>query len=333
MKRVSALVVPSIMLGILLVGSVMIMLATGAEPKSRTVHGVAVLKTIDMNMEFWEVVKTGMRDAAKESDVALDIYGPWAESDVEGQIKIMEGVVKSKPDFIILSATDFNALVPSVEDAERAGIPVVTIDSNVNSAYPLTFVATNNVEAGVKAGSEMLKRLKPGSSVAIINHIKGATTAMEREEGAVSAIAADGRFPLLGVFYTNNFEENAYRHAKALVAEHPELNGIVALNEVSAVGAARALLELGAQEKVNLVGFDSSILEISLMERGVIDATVIQQPFKMGYLAVRAARNAVDGKRLEKFIDTGSIFLTPETIYLPENQKIVFPFTDTPALK
>lgn len=332
MKRLSALIVPLIMLAILAAGSVMIVLATGSDSKPRTIHVAAVLKTIDKNMEFWEVVKAGMREAAKESYVSLEIYGPWAESDIEGQIKIMGNVIAERPDAIILSATDFNALLPSVREAEGLRIPVVTLDSNVNSSYPRTFVATNNVEAGMKAGREMMKLLSPGSTVAIINHIKGATTAMEREKGTLETLEADGRYPLLGVFYTNNFEENAYRHTLRLAKEHPELKGIIALNEVSALGAARGLVDLKAGDRISLVGFDSSILEISLMERGYIDATVIQQPFKMGYLAVRAARDVMDGRNVDKFIDTGSILLTPETIYLPENQKIVFPFMDISTL-
>ena len=104
--------------------------------------------------------------------------------------------------------------------------------------------------------------------------------------------------------------------------------GILALNEVSTVGAGRALRDLSLGGKVRLVGFDSSLFEIKLIEEGILDATVIQQPFNMGYRSVRAARDAVDGRKPETFIDTGSILITAENLYTPENQKILFPFVD-----
>lgn len=331
MKRISSLVVPAIILGILLCGSLIIMLIVGTAPKEKEIRIAAVLKTVDSDMEFWEVVRAGMNAAAKEVGAKLELYGPWAESDVAGQIKILDQVIDTDPTALILSATDYNALIPPVERARGKRIPVITIDSDVNSTVPLSFVATNNIEAGENAGREMIRLLAPGSKVALVNHIKGATTAMEREEGALRALARDGRFIVLGVRYTDNFQERAYEITRELMAEHPDLGGILALNEVSTVGVARALRDGGAAGKVKLVGFDNSLVEIKLMEEGVIQATVIQQPFNMGYLAVRAAKDVVDGRRVNRFIDTGSILITPRNMYLPENQKMLFPFVDGKA--
>ena len=332
MNRIASLVVPAILLGILAAGSLIIVLIVGAAPPPKPVRITAVLKTMDSDMEFWEVVKAGMSTAAKESNASLEILGPPMESDVAGQIAIMDHVLSGPPpSVLILSATDFNELAPSMERARAAGIPVITIDSDVNSAIPLSFVATNNIEAGGKAGREMIRLLPTGRPVALVNHIKGATTAMEREEGALRALEADGRFPIVGVFYTNNFEARAYAIARELLATHPDLGGILALNEVSTLGVARALKDEGRSGAVKLVGFDSSISEIKLIEEGVIQATVSQQPFNMGYLSVRAAKDAVDGKKVADFIDTGSILITPENMYLPENQKILFPFVDSAA--
>lgn len=330
MRRSVSLVVPAILFGILLCGSLIIMLIAGAEPPAARIRVVAVLKTIDVNMEFWEVVKTGMYAAAKEFDVDIEVRGPWAESDVLGQLKIMDDVIEGKPEAIILAATDFAALVASAEKARAAGIRVVTLDSGIDSAIPDTFVATNNVEAGEKAGVEMARILKPGTPVAVVNHIKGSTTAMEREKGALRAVGEAGSFEVLGVWYTNNFVENAYAITADLLKRHPNLGGILAMNEVSTVGVARALRDRGRSD-VRLVGFDNSLLEIKLMEEGVIDATVIQQPFNMGYLAVRAVRAVVSGREVEPFIDTGSLLVTPENMYLPEIQKILFPFAESRA--
>jgi ribose transport system substrate-binding protein len=326
-KRIASLVVPAILLAILLAGSLIIMLIAGSPGEKKETRVVAVMKTINSNMEFWEVAKTGMREAAKEFGVALEIVGPWAESDVDGQIAVMERVIRDAPAVIILSATDYRALVPSVVKAHAAKIPIVTMDSGVESDIPESFVATNNADAGEKAAREMMRRLAPGRSVAVVSHIRGATTAMEREAGVAAALAADGRFPSLGTFYSNNYEENAYAIALKLITEHPDLGGILAMNEVSTIGVAKAIRDRALGGKVRIVGFDNSLVEVKFIEEGVIDATVIQKPFNMGYLSVRTAREVVDGKKPAPFIDTESVLVTSETLYLPENQKLLFPFT------
>ena len=100
------------------------------------------------------------------------------------------------------------------------------------------------------------------------------------------------------------------------------------MNEVSTVGAAQALLDAGQAGKVRLLGFDSSLAEIKFIEQGVLAATVVQKPFNMGYLAIRAALDAVEKKPRIRFIDTGSVLITAANLYLPENQKLLFPFTE-----
>ena len=328
MKRIAPFIVPAILLGILLIGSYIILFFAGAPARAEPSRITAVLKTIDSNMEFWEVVKSGMRTAATEFSVPLEIFGPWTESDIDGQIRIMETVIKDKPTVIILSATDYTALIPSVQTANEAGILGVTLDSGIDSDLPRTFVATNSVEAAEKLGRHLPSLLEPGRSVAIINHVPGATTAIEREEGVRKALELDGRYPILGTWFTNNFQENAYSITLELLETYPELGAILAMNEVSTVGAAQALLDAGQAGKVRLLGFDSSLAEIKFIEQGVLAATVVQKPFNMGYLAIRAALDAVEKKPRIRFIDTGSVLITAANLYLPENQKLLFPFTE-----
>ncbi|MCA1951246.1 MAG: substrate-binding domain-containing protein, partial [Treponema sp.] len=103
---------------------------------------------------------------------------------------------------------------------------------------------------------------------------------------------------------------------------------ILAMNEISVIGAAQAIEQAGMAGKVKLFGFDNSLSEIQFMERGVLQATVIQKPFNMGYLAVKAAIAAVNKIKQARFIDTGSVLITPNNMYLPENQKLLFPFIE-----
>jgi ribose transport system substrate-binding protein len=324
-----AFFIPAILAFMLLAGTLVILLFTRPSSGEDGVRITAVIKAIANDSEFWEVVKTGLRAGAAEFGVNLDIQGPWAESDIDGQIYIIEAILKnSPPRVLILAASDYRRLVPMVEMAAARGIKVITMDSGVDSPLPLSFVATNNVEGGEKVGTEMIRLLEPGKRVAIINHVRGATTAMEREEGTRRVLERDGRYPILGTWFTDNFEENAYSITANLLAEYPDLGGILAMNEISTIGAARALQDAGRGGKVRLVGFDSSLTEVRFIEQGVIAATVIQKPFNMGYLAVRVARDAALNRSPPDFVDTGSVLITPENLYEPENQKLLFPFVE-----
>jgi ribose transport system substrate-binding protein len=315
--------------GIILLAGCLIIIFFTRSPFRQEIKVTAVIKAIANDSEFWDVVKTGLRSAADEFGLTLDIQGPWAESDVDGQIRIVGDILKNDPPTVlILAATDYIRLAPLVEQAEAQGVRVVTMDSGVDSPLPRCFVATNNIEGGEKAAAEMMRILAPGGKLAIINHIPGATTAIEREEGARRMLEQDGRYPLIGAWFTNNFEEQAYAITEMLLEEHPDLGGILAMNEVSTVGAARALRDLDAGGKLRLVGFDSSLREVQFIEQGIISATVIQKPFNMGYLAVQAARDIATNRPVSPLIDTGSVLITEENLYEPENQKLLFPFVE-----
>jgi ribose transport system substrate-binding protein len=309
-------------------GSLIILFFTRT-PSRRDIKITAVIKAIANDSEFWEVIKTGLRAGAVEFGADLDIQGPWAESDIEGQIQIIDTILANDPPAaLILAATDYKRLAPLVEKAAAAGVRVITLDSGVDSPLPRTFVATNNIEGGEKVAAEMLRILEPGSRLAIINHVRFATTAIEREEGARRVLDRNGRYTVAGTWFTDNFEENAYAITLRLLEDYPDLGGILAMNEVSTVGSAKALRDAGAAGRVRLVGFDSSLTEIQFIEQGVIAATVIQKPFNMGYLAVKAARDAAENRPLPPFIDTGSVLITVENLYEPENQKLLFPFVE-----
>jgi ribose transport system substrate-binding protein len=326
--------VPAVLGLILAAGSLIILFFTRA-PARQGIRVTAVIKAIINDSEFWEVVKTGMRAAADDFGVALDIQGPWAESDVDGQIQIVEEILANNPpQALILAASDYVRLAPLVERAAASGIRVIALDSGVDSSRPLALVATNNREAGEKAAARMLalweaRGVPPENrQAAIINHVRGASTAMEREAGVREVLYAGNGASVAGSWFTDNFEQNAYAITVQLLSDYPHLAGILAMNEVSTVGAAKALKDQGRGGDIPLVGFDSSLTEIKFIEEGIIAATVIQKPFNMGYLAVRAARDAAENKVLPEFIDTGSVLIDAGNLYDPQNEKLLFPFIE-----
>ncbi|TYP79261.1 substrate-binding domain-containing protein [Paenibacillus methanolicus] len=295
----------------------------GREAQPRMIF---VIKSVDPTIEFWQVLQDGIREAATEFGVRVEIVGPDNETDVEGQIRILEQAASARPDAIVLAATELNRLVPAARQAVEAGVELLTVDSGIEPDLASTMIATDNVAAGKAAGSELLSMLDRPSQVAIISFVRNSASQLDREEGVKSVLAAHPDIELLGTYYSEGYEQRAYETTLALLRAHPNLRGIVGLNEPSSVGAGRAIEEAGLVNQVKLIGFDSSDAEVRQLERGVMHATVIQKPFQMGYLSVKTALETLRGKRVPQRIDTGSVVVTKRNMYEEENQKLLFPF-------
>lgn len=284
-----------------------------------------VLKTTGPHMEFWQIVRAGMEAAATEFDVDPVIVGPRWEKDIDHQIEILAEVIDSNPRGILLAASDYNRLVPEAERAAARGIIVVTLDSALNSEVPVSFVATDNLSAGRKAGQEIERLVPADRRVALISHIEGVATAIEREEGVRSALKGRDPQQILGTYYSQNEPELAYDTVVELIETYPDLGGIVALNENSTVGAGRALRDLGIYDRIHLVGFDNSREEIEFLEKGVVKALVVQRPFNMGYLGIRTLAHAIRRQPVDAVIHTDAVLVRQSDMFTEENQKLLFP--------
>ncbi|CAM4323898.1 substrate-binding domain-containing protein [Paenibacillus tarimensis] len=285
-------------------------------------------KTTAPGTEFWQVMLQGVHTAAAEVGAEIHVAGTAEEADVEGQIALLEQAVREKPRAVILAATDYNRLVPAASKVREAGITLVTVDSGVSEEQAASLIATDNYAAGRKAGRALGSGLMLGDTAVIISFVRGSTTAIEREAGVRDSMTGISGLRLLQTRYSDSSVEQAYELTRELLEEEPDLKAIAALNEMTVVGSAKAIEEAGLAGTVRLVGFDSSMDEIAYMERGVLDATVVQRPFNMGYLAVRTAAAAAAGERVEPVIDTGSVVITRANMYTEENQKLLFPFIE-----
>jgi len=289
---------------------------------------VVVLKTTGPHMEFWQIVRAGIQEAATEFGVQPTIVGPRWERDIDRQIEILANVIEQSPDAILLAASDFNRLVPLAEEAASRGITIVTLDSALNSDVPVSFVATDNVTAGEKAGTEIDRLVPRDRPIAIISHIREVATAIDRERGVRSALAARPPGLILGTFYSENEPDRAYEMVRQLIEQYPDLGGVVTLNENSTVGAGRALRDSGLAGTIALVGFDNSREEIEFLEKGIVRALVVQKPFNMGYVGIRTVVEVLRGADVAPVIYTDSVLVRKEDIFTEENQKLLFPLVE-----
>ena len=294
----------------------------------KPIHMSVIIKSEVASSEFWQVLIDGVYEAAQEFGVNVRVTGSMSETDVEEQIALVEQAIREKPDAIVLAANDFDRLVPVAERVRASGMKLIIVDSGINSDAAHSIVATDNIMAGQKAGEAMQQQLHGTAKIAIISYVKNAASHIDREKGVRSVLEGSRGIERLETYYVEGSEENAYLMAKEILQSDQGVDGIIGLNEPTTVGAGRAIQELGLKDRVTLIGFDSSVNEIKLLDEGVMQATVIQRPFQMGYLSVKTAWEAVKRKNVPEMMDTGSLIITKQNMYEEENQKLLFPFVN-----
>ncbi len=290
---------------------------------SRDTRVVLIMKTTERISDFWMILEKGAIQAGEDLGITVEVTGPDLEENVAQQIDIMNRLIDTKPDAIILAATDFVKLVPAASRAVGEGIALLTVDSFIDSDHSRCEIGTANINAGFKLGSHMASLLEEGDLLAIISFVPDSSPAIEREIGFRDALA--DRYRILDTVYTNNNISLGTEVTRQMLETYPDLKGIVALNENSAVGVYRGLKDSDRAGDLLFMTFDSDRELIRGLEEGVIQATLVQKPYNMGYLAVKNAYELTRGERVPPSIDTGSELITLENMYDIKNQKLLFP--------
>lgn len=275
---------------------------------------------------YWGTVKLGADTAAGEFNVNIDYSAPDDEEDIEGQIKLVNQALDRKVDALILAASDYKKLVKVTERAYEQRIPVIIIDSEVDTKKINSYIAADNIDAGKKAGHALVNLAGEECRVAVMSFVKGTRNAEQREEGLMSVISQYPGIKVVAKEYCLSDTKLAYSLTKKIIAENKGVDVFVALNSIASEGVAQAIDEVGSDKKIKVIGFDSTLQEIDFLEKGVIQALIIQSPFSMGYLGVKHAVEAMEGKKIPERTDTSSWVINTDNMYLPENQKLVFPF-------
>ncbi|TYP48729.1 ABC transporter substrate-binding protein [Thermosediminibacter litoriperuensis] len=275
-----------------------------------------VLITMDSLDEHWLSVKAGAEEKAKElGNVSLTFRAPADKSDPNEQVRMVEDAINQKADAILLAPLDQSALTPVVEKAYDAGIPVIIIDSPVKTDKYTSFIATDNLKAAEMAADKLAELIDGKGKIAIINAQPGSGTTMMRENGFKDRIKE--KYPdiqIVTVQYSMGDKAKALNQTLDILTANPDLAAFYATNEGSTVGVARGVKEKGVAGKVKVVGFDKSQDIINALNEGLIQATMVQNPYQMGFLGVQFAVDAIEGKSVEKKVDTGVKVITKDNL-------------------
>lgn len=276
-----------------------------------------ILITMDSLDEHWLSVKSGAEEKANEiGGIDIIFRAPTGKVDPNEQTRMVEDAITEEADAILLAPSDSSALAPVVDRAIESNIPVVIIDSSVDTEGYLTFLATDNYAAAAAAADTMAELVNSKGKIAIIMAQPGSGTTIARTKGFEDRIAE--KYPNMlveTVQYSNGDKSLALNQATDIMTANPDLVGFYGGNEGSTVGVARAIEESGKAGKIKLVGFDKSSDIIDGIESGVIQASMVQNPEIMGSKAVETAFNYISkGEKGENKIDTGVTIVTKENL-------------------
>jgi ribose transport system substrate-binding protein len=284
--------------------------------------------------EFWKSIHAGAVKAEREfeaegREIDLIWKGPLREDDREQQVQVVENFIGRRIDGMVLAPLDSQALAGPVETAARARIPVVIIDSGLNTDKIVSFIATDNYKGGELAAERLSELLGGEGKVILLRCQVGSASTEERESGFLNRIR--GRHPGIQIISSDQHggatRDTAYRASQNLLNRFGrEVDGIFAPNESTAVGMLLAMRDAGlAGGKVKFVGFDSGTQLVGALNSGDLQGLIVQNPFRMGYLGVRTVVQHIDGVQVDPMVDTGVTAVTPDNIAEPEIEELLNP--------
>lgn len=278
--------------------------------------------------EFWLSVFAGAEAAATEYNLDLNIIGPDTEEDYETQNQMVADAVQEGAEALVFSAIHYDNNADAINAAAQQGVKIVAIDSNVASPAVSTYIGTDNYAAGQMAAQAALARMDGNLKVGIINYDISSANGQERERGAVDTFTRSGRAQVVSVINTLAEAHIAQTDTSALLAQHPEINVLLAFNEPTSVGAARSIENLDCSDQVFLVGFDSNVNTVDGLQNGSVDALIVQNPYAMGYLGVESAYKLLSGqgKTLPSTVDTSTQIVDRNNLFSIDSQKALFAF-------
>src|SRR5215831_5715366 len=292
---------------LLLAASVLGAVAFGAQAADTV---VVAMKGPGSGNPFWAAVQAGAEAKGKQMGVNVVVVAPPQESDVQGQIALIEDQLSKKVSAIAIAPTDPNALAPVLEQAKKQGVGVVFIDTKGANAG-MTFIGTNNEVGAALAADYICKNVPKGSEVAILQGIITQSTGQARAEGSKKGLTACG-MKVVAEQPADWDTGKAQSVMENIITGHPNLKAVFASNDNMALGAVQALKAANMLSKVTVVGFDANPNAAASVLAGEMKATVAQNPKNMGALGVENALAVKQGKKIPAVIDTGTVLVTKE---------------------
>jgi len=264
--------------------------------------------------EFYISMQCGIEAAAEAAGATVTVQGP-EKFDPTLQKPIVDAVVASKPDVLLIAPTDVTAMQAPIQAAADAGIKVVLVDTTLEDpSMAVSQIASDNVGGGAAAFDAIKEAHPEGGKVLVVSVDPGISTTDARAEGFEAAVAEDSAFTSLGVQYSHNEPATAAEIVTAALQKDPDIVGIFAANLFAAEGSATGVKQAGKEGAVTIVGFDAGPAQVQALKEGTVQALVAQEPATIGEDGVAQALAALNGDPTEEKIQTGFTIITADNV-------------------
>ncbi|WP_144548509.1 sugar ABC transporter substrate-binding protein [Bacillus sp. X1(2014)] len=261
---------------------------------------VVVLKNMDT--QYWEIVKAGAEKAFSDFGMAGKVIAPLDGSTRE-QKRLLEKTYQENPDVLIVAPID-STVIPLLDKyTKQKEIPVLLVDQDYPWQNKTSYIGTDNVDLGKKAGSLLASQLQPGNKVAIIGGHLSVSIFRERINGAKMALKDAGIIVAAETVWNSDDAKTVKKEMTKLLHDHPDIKGVFATHDTSTLLVIKELKEQGVT--IPVVGADGIPDMLKFIKDGTISSTIAQNPYDMGYLSVETALKVTKGENVEKVVDTG----------------------------
>jgi ribose transport system substrate-binding protein len=288
--------------------------AASFSPGKAAAETIALVQ-INQQALFFTQMNEGAQAKAAELGVELVIFN--ANNDPAAQNNAIETYIAQGVDGLVVVAIDVNGIMPAVEQAAEAGIPVVAVDAILPDGPQVAQVGVDNAAAGALIGEHFLEHVEKEMGGEAKLGIVGALNSFiqnVRQEGFEGVIAGAPGITMAGVVDGRNVQDNAMSAAENLMTANPDLSAIYATGEPALLGAVAAVESQGRQDSVAVVGWDLTAAAIKGIDEGYVVGVVQQDPAGMGAAAVEAAHRAIAGETVEAEIAVPVTIVTADNV-------------------
>ena len=273
---------------------------------------------------FYMSVTCGGAEAAKRLGVTFDAQGP-AQYTPALQMRVLNAVIAGQPDGIMFTSDDPVALTATLLEAKERGIKIISIDGDVKDmSVALSNIQSDNYQGGTQAGRILAELIGDKGKVMALMNSPAANVAQQRLFGFQDEIAKHPGISYIGVQYSNNQTAKAASIITSTVAAHPDLTGVFTITTNNTEGAATGVREAQMEGKIKIVGFDTSDPIVEALRKGVVSADIVQYPYRVGQLGVEMMVDALQGKPVQRQVNTPFVVATPQNVDTPEVQKFIY---------
>ncbi len=302
----------------------------GATPAPSGSNWTIAVVPKSVGLFYWGTVDAGAQAAGKYFHVKIVWKGTASETDVTGQVNMIQDFITKHVNGLAFAATDAHGLVPTANAAKKAGIPVVNIDSGLTPQGP-PLVASDNIVAAAKAADILARQIGYKGEVALLPFVPSAATSIERQQGFENELKKYHNIKLVAVQYDQSDIETALSVTDDILTAHPALKGIFDANEPGVDGTVAALAERGLPPgTIKVVGFDNATDEVNDLADGYVSALIVQNPFRIGYEGVAEVVSLLEHHSVPHIVDTGVIVATKANMNQVAVHQRLFPPTIAP---